>query len=143
MAVRDLSVTPVDRRRSETERYFRRIRGEPFSLEHGPLFRIELLKFSDRHHVLLLSVHHVITDLWSMRVLTREFGLLYQGFEEGGSSTLPDLSIQYADYAVWQRRRMESPSLRAELDYWRAQLAGAPVALNLPLHRPRPAIQIP
>ncbi|HVR96499.1 MAG TPA: amino acid adenylation domain-containing protein, partial [Thermoanaerobaculia bacterium] len=107
----------------------------PFDLQRGPLLRLALLRLGDREHVLLLTLHHIVSDGWSMGVLLREIAALYAG------AVLPELPVQYADFAVWQRRWLEGEVLEAQLAYWKGQLAGAPRVLELPLDRPRPAVQ--
>ena len=114
---------------------------EPFDLSAGGLFRARLVKLGDELHLLSLTLHHIVTDAWSMGVLHRELGELYDGFVQGIDVELPDLPIQYADYAVWQQQWMESGGLDEQLDYWRTQLAGAPALLELPTDHPRPARQ--
>ncbi|HEX7955683.1 MAG TPA: condensation domain-containing protein, partial [Pyrinomonadaceae bacterium] len=107
----------------------------------APLLRIRLLRLAEQEHVLLFTLHHIITDGWSMGVLVREVTQLYEAFLKGEESPLAELSIQYADFAVWQRTWMSGEVLERELGYWRQQLAGAPPVLELPADRPRPAIR--
>ncbi|MFF7656926.1 amino acid adenylation domain-containing protein [Streptomyces sp. NPDC007983] len=109
-----------------------RLLGEPFDLRTGPLLRPTLIRVTPQEHVLVLSMHHIVMDGWSLGVIQRELGELYAG------RTLAELPVQYADYAVWQRERTTPQTLESGLDYWRAQLAGAP-ALELPTDRQRPA----
>ncbi|HVS00541.1 MAG TPA: amino acid adenylation domain-containing protein [Thermoanaerobaculia bacterium] len=104
----------------------------PFDLATGPLLRLALIRLDERQHLLLLTLHHIVADGWSMGVLLREIAALYGGQE------LPELPVQYADFAVWQRRWLD---LEGQLAYWKRQLAGAPCVLELPLDRPRPAMQ--
>jgi amino acid adenylation domain-containing protein len=111
----------------------------PFDLAAGPLFRARVLRVAQDDHLLLLTLHHVIADGWSLDVLFRELAALYAAFAEGRDAGLPPLPAQYADYAVWQRRWLEGPVLDAQLAYWRGAMAGAPPALELPTDRPRPA----
>jgi DNA-binding transcriptional ArsR family regulator len=92
-------------------------------------------------HTLLANVHHIASDGWSMGVLVRESAALYQAFLLGLPSPLPELPIQYPDFALWQRRWLSGPVLQAQLDFWRRELAGAPALLELPTDRPRPAVQ--
>jgi amino acid adenylation domain-containing protein len=113
----------------------------PFDLAAGPLFRAALLRLGAEEHVLLLSVHHVVSDGWSMGVLFRELSALYAAYREGGESPLPELPVQYADYAVWQREQLQGEVLDRQLAYWRERLAGAPKLLELPTDRPRPPAQ--
>ncbi|HET7464785.1 MAG TPA: condensation domain-containing protein, partial [Longimicrobium sp.] len=111
----------------------------PFDLERGPLIRGRLVRLAADDHVLLLTMHHIVSDGWSMEVLTRELSALYAAHREGREAALPVLPVQYADYAVWQRRWVEGEILHAQAEYWTAALAGAPELLELPTDRPRPA----
>ncbi len=114
---------------------------QPFDLAKGPLVRFELLRLAPDIHVLSLVLHHIISDGWSMGVLVRELKELYTAFSQGQSSPLPELPVQYADYALWQRSWFKNEALERELNYWLKQLAGAPAALELPTDRPRPVVQ--
>lgn len=111
----------------------------PFDLSIGPLIRAKLLRLAPQDHVLLLTLHHIIADGWSLGILFRELTTLYVAFTKGDPSPLPDLPIQYADYAVWQRQWLEGNVLQGQLAYWKRQLANLPV-LDLPTDLPRPAI---
>ncbi|HEV3051100.1 MAG TPA: amino acid adenylation domain-containing protein, partial [Longimicrobium sp.] len=113
----------------------------PFDLARGPLFRGRLVRMAADDHVLLLSMHHIVSDGWSVGVLFRELGALYAAFARGEPDPLPPLPVQYADYAAWHRRWVEGPVLAAQADYWRETLAGAPELLELPTDHPRPAKQ--
>ena len=113
----------------------------PFDLERGPLIRGRLVRLQDDEHVLLATMHHIVSDGWSMSVLINELSALYAAFSQGREDPLPQLSVQYADYAVWQRRWLEGDVLRRQAEYWKTALAGAPVLLTLPADRPRPAQQ--
>ncbi|MFD2762814.1 non-ribosomal peptide synthetase [Micromonospora eburnea] len=113
----------------------------PFDLANGPLLRVKFLRLGPEEHVLLLTMHHIAADLWSMSVAIAELVELYGVFSAGRASTLPELPIQYVDYTVWQRQRLEGDALEADLAYWRETLAGAPAAVELPLDKPRPAVQ--
>ena len=86
-------------------------------------------------------MHHIVSDGWTMGVLFRELAALYAAYREGGESPLPELAVQYADYAVWQRERLAGEVLERQLAYWRERLAGAPALLELPTDHPRPAVQ--
>ncbi|HEY8228438.1 MAG TPA: amino acid adenylation domain-containing protein [Pyrinomonadaceae bacterium] len=114
---------------------------KPFDLIRGPLVRALLLALSADEHVLLLTMHHIVSDGWSMGVLFRELGLIYEAFAAGKPSPLPELPIQYADYASWQREWLQADALRTQLDYWKTQLADAPPILELPKDKQRPAVQ--
>ncbi|MET0650677.1 MAG: amino acid adenylation domain-containing protein, partial [Pyrinomonadaceae bacterium] len=113
----------------------------PFDLTEGPLLRVSLFRLKPDAHILVLAVHHIISDGWSMGVLVRELSALYAAFRLGAAPTLPELSVQYADYARWQRQRMRAADGRPQLDYWKEQLADAPAVLELPTDRPRPSTQ--
>ncbi|HYW08941.1 MAG TPA: amino acid adenylation domain-containing protein [Longimicrobium sp.] len=112
----------------------------PFDLERGPLLRALLARVDDDDHMLGITLHHVVTDGWSVGVLLRELGELYSAFAEGKPSPLPELPVQYADYALWQRENFQGDTLDAQLAYWRGKLEGAPV-LEIPTDHPRPAAQ--
>ena len=114
--------------------------GAPFDLERGPLVRGRLVRLAEDDHLLLLTMHHIAFDGWSIGVLTREFGRLYAAFRAGEPDPLPELPIQYADYAAWQRRWVEAEVLEAQASYWTTTLAGAPALLELPTDHPRPAV---
>jgi amino acid adenylation domain-containing protein len=119
-----------------------RIREEaerPFDLRHGPLIRVRLLVLGDHAHVLLLAMHHLVTDGWSLGVLFEELQPLYRGFLRGTPAALPALPIQFGDYAAWQRAWADGPGLAEQLAWWKQQLTGAPTRLELPSDRPRPA----
>ncbi|NMO18674.1 non-ribosomal peptide synthase/polyketide synthase, partial [Pyxidicoccus fallax] len=141
LRVEDLSGLPEAERSSEAARLIEREAQQPFNLAQGPLLRVTLLRLSAREHVLVLVMHHIVSDGWSMDVLIRELGALYEAFSRGQPSSLPELPLQYADYAVWQREWLEGAVLDAQLAYWKQQLHGAPRALELPTDKPRPAVQ--
>ncbi|MGD2146471.1 MAG: amino acid adenylation domain-containing protein [Anaerolineae bacterium] len=113
----------------------------PFDLAGGPLVRALLLRLGDDDHVLAVTLHHIVSDGWSMGILSRELSVLYRAFCRGRPSPLPELPIQYADYAVWQREWMQGEVLEEQLAYWRQQLAGARGVLELPTDYARPAVQ--
>ncbi|MET0396582.1 MAG: amino acid adenylation domain-containing protein, partial [Longimicrobiaceae bacterium] len=112
-----------------------------FDLAAGPLFRAALLRLGAGDHVLLLSMHHIVSDGWSMGVLFRELSALYAAYREGGESPLAEPGVQYADYAVWQREQLAGEALDRQMAYWKARLAGAPELLELPTDRPRPPVR--
>jgi len=113
----------------------------PFDLAQGALLRIKLLKLSPSDHILLFTIHHIVCDAWSFGVLIREFTQLYDSVVRQDSSfLLPELPIQYADFANWQRQWLQGEVLDAQLSYWQRQLAGIPATLTLPIQRPSPAI---
>jgi aryl carrier-like protein len=111
-----------------------------FDLNKLPLVRFRLLKLAENEHALLLTMHHIISDGWSLGVITQELASLYDAFTNGESSPLPELSIQYADFAHWQRTWLQGEVLDSQLDYWKKQLGQSPT-LNLPTDRPRPPVQ--
>jgi len=110
-----------------------------FDLRQAPLWRVRLLRLADDDHVLVLTQHHIISDGWSMQVMVDELMHCYQAFSQGQAPSLPDLPIQYADYAQWQRQWMEAGERERQLAYWTAQLADEPGVLSLPYDHPRPA----
>ena len=114
----------------------------PFDLEHGPVFRTKLIRLNVDEHLFAIVVHHIASDGWSNRVLLRELKALYQAYRHSQPSPLPDLAVQYADFAVWQRRWLQGPVLDQQVSYWKKQLEGAPALLELPTDRPRPAQQL-
>jgi amino acid adenylation domain-containing protein len=113
----------------------------PFDLAQGPLFRAALVQLTAEQSILLVSMHHIVSDGWSMAVFFRELAALYGAFCAGQPSGLPELSIQYADFAVWQRQWLQGEALEEQLAYWTQQLAGSPPLLELPVDRPRPVTQ--
>ncbi|HJT56498.1 MAG TPA: amino acid adenylation domain-containing protein [Ktedonobacteraceae bacterium] len=115
----------------------------PFDLAQGPLFRTRLLREAVGEYTLLLTMHHIISDGWSLSVFVRELTALYKAFMAGQSSPLPALPLQYIDYALWQRDWLQGEVLDEQLSYWRQQLAGIPSFLALPIDHPRPAISTP
>ncbi len=135
----------TDLRGVDAEREVRRLMDEeaarPFDLAAGPLLRTTLVRLADEEWVLLVTLHHAVSDGWSMGVLTREVSEAYAAFTEGRDPDLPELPVQYADYAVWQRGWLSGETLEAQLGWWRERLAGAPPLLELPTDRPRPTTQ--
>ena len=113
----------------------------PFDLSRGPLLRVSVLRLGSQRYLLLLVLHHIISDAWSMEILIREWTTLYQDLAAGEPARLPSLPIQYADFAAWQRARLQGSVLADQLAYWKQQLSGAPQQLELPTDRPRPPIQ--
>ena len=111
----------------------------PFDLSSGPLFRAKLFRLAPQRHALLVMMHHIVSDGWSMEIFNRELGALYNGYCHNRPASLVDLPVQYLDYAVWQRQQADS--LQQQLDYWRQQLNGAPQVLELPTDKVRPAVQ--
>ncbi|HEV2764076.1 MAG TPA: condensation domain-containing protein, partial [Pyrinomonadaceae bacterium] len=137
----DLAALPADSREAEVKRLAREEAARPFDLSAGPLFRAQLLRLSSSEHVCLLTMHHIVCDRWSLGILTAEIGELYQAFAAGRPHALPELPIQYADFAQWQREWLDGEVLEEQLAYWRRKLAGPLPVLQLPADRPRPALQ--
>jgi amino acid adenylation domain-containing protein len=136
----DLTALPIAEREPEARRLAEHAAGLPFDLARDPVLRARVIRLAGHEHVLLLTQHHVAADAWSMGVLYRELSTLYHGYATGAPASLPDLPIQYADFSIWQRRRMESELWQRQLAYWVRQLQGAPPLLELPSDRPRPAV---
>jgi amino acid adenylation domain-containing protein len=141
MPVLDLRELGNAEQENEIRRLCSRVSRRPFDLAHGPLMRMLLLELGDQERVLILAMHHIISDGWSLGVLIREVGELYQAFIQGETPRLAELPIQYADYAVWQRTWLQGEVLDRQLEYWEEQLDGAPPMIELPADRPRPAVQ--
>jgi amino acid adenylation domain-containing protein/non-ribosomal peptide synthase protein (TIGR01720 family) len=113
----------------------------PFDLAAGPLLRLSLLRLGEEDHTLLISMHHIISDAWSIAVFTRELATLYEAATTGRPCELPPLPLQYADFARWQREWLQGENLERELAFWKRQLEGAPPVLELPTDKPRPELQ--
>ncbi|MBW4594262.1 MAG: amino acid adenylation domain-containing protein [Brasilonema angustatum HA4187-MV1] len=113
----------------------------PFDLAKEPLVRVSLIKLEQTEHILMYCMHHIVSDGWSMGVFDQELATLYSAFCNQQPSPLTELTVQYADFAVWQRHWLQGEILESHLAYWRQQLAGAPALLELPTDRPRPAVQ--
>jgi amino acid adenylation domain-containing protein len=141
LPVVDLQELPEVARREEVRRIVAEEARQPFNLAEGPLLRGTLLQLGEAEHILLFTTHHIICDGWSRGVLIRELAALYEVFSSGKPSPLPELPIQYADFAVWQRQWLQGEVLEAQLTYWKQQLAGSPPVLELPTDRPRPLVQ--
>ena len=138
LPVADLSgLTPADRE-TEAGRLVAAEAGRPFDLIRGPLLRAALLRLENGRSMGLLTLHHIVSDGWSLGVLGHELSTLEAAFAAGNPSPLPELPVQYADFALWQRQVLSEGRLTAEVEYWREQLRGAPAITDLPLDRPRP-----
>ncbi|HEX8148210.1 MAG TPA: amino acid adenylation domain-containing protein [Pyrinomonadaceae bacterium] len=137
----DLTGLPGGEREQEARRQATLEARRPFDLARGPLLRPTLWRLGEEEHIALLVVHHIISDAWSMGVLLAEVSALYEALSAGEASPLPELPLQYADYAVWQRESLSDDVLRQRLAYWRERLAGVPKVLELPADRPRPPVQ--
>jgi amino acid adenylation domain-containing protein len=137
LPVLDLRSLPGSERLIATRRLADEHGQRPFELARGPLFRANLLRLGATEHVLLLNMHHIVSDGWSLGVLINEIATLYPAITAGGPTSIPALPIQYADYAIWQRQWLQGPVLETQLTYWKRHLDGAPALLELPLDRPR------
>jgi amino acid adenylation domain-containing protein len=137
----DLSALPVSEREGEAERLAREEVRRPFDLARGPLLRAALVRLAADEHVLLLTLHHIVSDGWSQGVLVRELGALYEARAAGRRHALDEPAIQYADFAEWQRAWLRGEELERQTGYWRGRLEGAPPSLDLPADRPRPPVQ--
>ncbi|MCB1057890.1 MAG: amino acid adenylation domain-containing protein, partial [Acidobacteria bacterium] len=133
----DLRALSASAREAEALRLIGRDAGTPFDLVRGPLVRACLLRLEDEETAVLFNMHHIVSDAWSLNVLMDEVSRCYLALARGEAPDLPELPIQYADFAVWQRDRLRSEVLEAELEYWREQLAGLPPVLDLPVDHPR------
>lgn len=141
LEMQDLQDQPAAERENKTLKVAAEEARRPFDLAVGPLLRAKLLRLSPTEQVLLLTMHHIVSDGWSMGVLYRELTVLYEAYSQGKPSPLPELPIQYADYGVWQRAYLEGEVIETQLAYWKQQLAGAPPMLDLPTDRPRPPLE--
>ena len=114
---------------------------QPFDIAHGPLLRVKLIVLANQEYLLLITMHHIVSDIWSLQVLMSEMAVLYEAFNEGCHSPLPELSVQYADFAVWQRKLVQEGAMDAQLFYWKQKLSkGSLQNLNLPIDYPRPVL---
>ncbi|MBZ5723307.1 MAG: AMP-binding protein, partial [Acidobacteriia bacterium] len=141
LEVTDLRTVPEAEREARARQLAMEEVKRPFALATGPLLRASLFILGDEDHVLILNTHHIISDRWSLGVLSQELAALYEAYLEQRPSPLPELPIQYADYAVWQRQFLSAETLNKQLAYWKQQLAGAPPVLELPTDRPRKAVE--
>jgi amino acid adenylation domain-containing protein len=138
LPIADLAGIPAPDREAEVARRLDEEARRPFDLARGPLIRAGLIRLGDREHVMYLTMHHVVSDGWSIGVLIADVASFYDRSARGVAAPLPDLPIQYADFAAWQRAWLQGDVLQGQLDYWKGQLAGVPT-LELPTDRPRPA----
>ena len=141
----ELSVPVVDLQSSaepaQVQRLIEQEAQTPFDLARGPLLRVKLLRLAPAEHVLAIALHHIVCDGWSLNILMREVSEFYTAFASGEAASLPELPLQYADFAVWQRRWFTKEVLAPQLEYWQQQLEGAPPLLELPTDRTRPPVQ--
>ncbi len=141
LPLQELTSLSGDSRDAEVRRLAIEEANTPFDLVRGPLLRQKLLKLSDTEHVLLLTMHHIVSDGWSIAVFLRELTALYGAFVTGQPSPLPPLPLQYTDFVTWQRQWLQGEVLEKQLTYWRRHLAEAPTSLDLLTDRPRPPAQ--
>ena len=141
LAVRDLTTRPEPLGENEASNLLSEEALRPFDLGRDLMLRATLVRLAEREHVLLLVMHHIASDGWSLSVLMRELSHYYQRYLIGKDGSLEELPIQYADYAVWQKQWLREEALEKQLSYWKQNLAGVPRVLELPTDRPRPAIQ--
>jgi aspartate racemase len=141
LPVVDLADVPEAEREAAAERHALEEAERPFDLGRGPLFRASLIRFAAEDHLLLLTMHHAVTDGWSLDVLAEELKTLYAAFSLGQPSPLPELPLQYADFAQWQRERLGGAEGEAQLAFWRRHLGRPLPTLSLPTDRPRPTVQ--
>ncbi len=141
MPVVDVSALPREAAVEEAQRLVPAVTLRPFDLRCDLLLRVLLIHLGEDDHVLLLVIHHIIADVWSMSILFNEIGAFYDHLTAGEPLVLPPLEIQYVDYAAWQREYLEQAKIAEQIDYWKNQLAGAELVLELPLDRPRPPLQ--
>jgi len=137
----DLRGVPEGEREARARRLAMQEAHRPFDLAQGPLMRVTLVRLGPRRHAVLFVMHHIISDEWSISVLTEELSALYAAFSGGMRSPLEELHLQYADFTAWQRQRLSGEVIDAELTHWKRQLSGAPDVLKLPTDYPRPTAQ--
>jgi amino acid adenylation domain-containing protein len=141
LPILDLSTLPAESRLAEAQRRLRQEAQRPFDLAHDLMLRTALLRLDDTDHVLSITAHHIAADGWSLGVFFRELEAAYDAFSRGHAPSLPELPVQYADFAAWQQEKMRGELHEAQLAYWTRQLSGAPALLELPADRPRPPVQ--
>jgi natural product biosynthesis luciferase-like monooxygenase protein/amino acid adenylation domain-containing protein len=141
MPIVDMSLLTVSEREAGAKECMLEEARRPFNLATGPLLRVKLVRLARNRHLLLLTMHHIVWDGWSMGVFYREVAALYEAFSHGKPSSLPELQLDYADFARWQRERVQAGAIEEQLGFWKKQLNGAPPALDLPADRPRPSTQ--
>jgi hypothetical protein len=133
----DLSTQPQDARNER----IRELTARPFDLTRAPLLRLALIRLGEYEHILVMTMHHLICDAWSIGVFMRELVACYNSFTSESTPSLPALPVQYVDFASWQRNELTGAPLQKQLEYWRHKLAGAPAVISLPTDRPRPSIR--
>ncbi|WP_255316224.1 non-ribosomal peptide synthetase/type I polyketide synthase, partial [Myxococcus fulvus] len=139
----DLTDVAPPEREAAARKYAAEEASQPFDLSTGPLLRTVLLKLDEELHVLVLVMHHIVSDGWSLAVMVREVALAYEAFAARKAPALSPLPVQYVDFAAWQRQWLQGDTLAKEVDWWKQRLAGAPLVLDLPTDLPRPAMRTP
>ncbi len=137
----DIEALPEEQKPAQLEKLIQDLIRKPFDLERDLPLKAYLIRTGEQNHTLVLNLHHISADGWSMGILNQELVALYQGFSHGAACELTPLPVQYPDFAEWQRQRFTREALAKQLSYWRKQLEGAPPYLELPTDHPRPAIQ--
>jgi amino acid adenylation domain-containing protein len=141
LPILDISLLPANQQQAEIKQQAAQEAQQPFDISNNLLLRVKLLRLSEQEHIVLLTMHHIVSDGWSIGVLVEELATLYQAFCNGQPSPLPQLPIQYVDFAAWQRQSLQGQALETQISYWLKQLENAPKVLELPTDYPRPAIQ--
>ena len=137
----DLQHLPEAEQEPETQRILGEEGRRLFDLSRGPLFRALLLRLHEQEHILIVTAHHIVTDGWSVGVLHRELMAVYEAFADGKPSPLPDLPVQYPDYAYWHRQWFQGEVYESQLEYWKNQFKTVPPVLELPTDHARPSVQ--
>jgi amino acid adenylation domain-containing protein len=137
----DISGLPINQQTVEVKKLAYQEANQPFDLSHDLLLRAKLLRLNSEEHILLFTMHHIVSDGWSIGVLIHELATLYKAFCEGKTSPLPELQIQYGDFAIWQQEYLQGEALAVQKNYWKRQLGGCLPVLQLPTDYPRPAVQ--
>ncbi|MEM6403523.1 MAG: condensation domain-containing protein, partial [Cyanobacteria bacterium P01_D01_bin.116] len=137
----DLQALTTEQQEQQVKQLIKETSTKPFDLSKVPLFRTKLIKLNSEEHVLLFAMHHIISDYFSMRLLIRELAVVYQSLIKGETAKLPELTVQYGDYATWEQEWLKSEKRTAQLEYWQKNLANYPPLLTLPTDYPRPPLQ--
>jgi amino acid adenylation domain-containing protein len=141
LQVQDLTVFPPEEREARSHTLLNEECEAPFDLTEGPLIRATLVRIDAQQHVFLVVMHHIVSDGWSLVLFFQELSAIYDAFSRGDQSPLPEVAVQYADYAAWQREWLQGNVLQSQLCYWKTQLGGELPVLELPVDRPRPLVQ--
>jgi hypothetical protein len=140
LQLQDLTSLPQDEREERSRALLNEECEAPFDLTHGPLIRATLVRIDPQQHVFLVVMHHIVSDGWSLVLFFQELSAIYDAFSRSAPSPLPEVAIQYADYAAWQREWLQGDLLQRQLSYWKTQLGGELPVLELPVDRQRPAV---